>query len=108
MNKTRAAGSRRALASLLLAIGIVAGVVGANSRPRGLISRVSPRKEVKELLAAARAQGWRVEPTRSGHYLLYAPSGDGIVTVGGTPGDRKALAHSVARMRRYGFQWKGR
>jgi hypothetical protein len=32
----------------------------------------------------------------------------GIVVVGGTPGDRYALAKAVTRMRRYGFLWKGR
>jgi predicted RNA binding protein YcfA (HicA-like mRNA interferase family) len=69
---------------------------------------VSKRKEVKELLATARAQGWRVEATRSGHYKLYSPHSGGIVVVGGTPGDRYALAKAVTRMRRYGFLWKGR
>jgi predicted RNA binding protein YcfA (HicA-like mRNA interferase family) len=69
---------------------------------------VSPRKELKEMLAAARAQGWRVEQRRSGHYLLYAPDGVHIVTVAGTPSDRRAIEITAARMRRYGFRWKGR
>jgi hypothetical protein len=68
---------------------------------------VSARKEVKELLAAARAQGWGVELRKSGHYFLYSPSGDGIVTLAATPGDRRAVVKTVARMRRYGFKWKG-
>jgi hypothetical protein len=69
---------------------------------------VSKRKELNELLHEARAQGWRVERTASGHYKLYSPTGHGIVVVGGTPSDRRALAKNVARMRRYGFEWKGR
>jgi hypothetical protein len=53
---------------------------------------VSPRKELKDLLAAAAAQGWRVERRRSGHYALYAPDGVGIVIAAGTPSDRRALS----------------
>jgi hypothetical protein len=69
---------------------------------------VSRRKELKELLAAARAQEWRVELGKGGHYKLYAPDGVHIVLVGGTSSDRRALDNDVSRMRRYGFRWKGR
>jgi hypothetical protein len=69
---------------------------------------VSPRKELKELLAAAREQGWRVKRLPSGHFMLYAPDGVNKVTVGGTPSDRRAITITVARMRRYGFRWRGR
>jgi hypothetical protein len=68
---------------------------------------VSLRKEVKELLREAERQGWRVE-RRSRHYMLFAPDGKGKVTIASTPSTPRAITHSVARMRRYGFVWKGR
>jgi len=64
--------------------------------------------EVKELLDAAEKQGWRVERTKKGHWRCYAPDGDTIVIVPGTPSDRRSLRNAVAEMRRGGFQWEGR
>jgi predicted RNA binding protein YcfA (HicA-like mRNA interferase family) len=69
---------------------------------------VPSRKDLKKLLAAALRQGWRVELGRGGHFKLYAPDGVGRVTISGTPGDRRAFNNTVARMRRHGFEWKGR
>jgi hypothetical protein len=68
---------------------------------------VSSRKELKKLLAAAQAQGWRVEIGR-GHFKLYAPDGIGRVTISGTPSDRRAFANTIAYTRRHGVEWKGR
>jgi hypothetical protein len=68
---------------------------------------VGPRKDVKKLLAAAQAQGWRVE-FGGGHFKLYAPDGVGRVTISGTSSDRRALANAIAQMRRHGFELKGR
>lgn len=69
---------------------------------------MSPRKDVKKLLSAAQAQGWRVELGKRGHLKLYAPDGVGIVTMSGTPSDSRAMNNTIARMRQYGFEWKGR
>ncbi len=66
---------------------------------------MASRKELKELLAEAERQGWRIELGRGGHYKAYAPGGQGIVTLPSTPGG--SLAPYVARMRRMGLVWKG-
>lgn len=67
----------------------------------------NPHKEVKKLVKEAEEQGWRVKETTNG-YLLYDPSGQHLETLHKTPRDPKGLRHSAARMRRYGFKWKGR
>lgn len=65
-------------------------------------------KELKEVVAAAEKQGWRVERTKKGHLMFYAPDGVNIVNAGGTPSDHRALANLISRMRNHGFIWKGR
>ena len=69
---------------------------------------MSLKKELREILREARRQGWRVEQTRSGHYMLYAPKGRGIVTAAGTPSSAASIRNTLAKMRSYGFRWKGR
>ena len=69
---------------------------------------MSLKKDLHEILAEARRQGWRVELTRSGHYKLYAPDEARIVVTGSTPSSPRALVKLVARMRSLGFKWKGR
>jgi hypothetical protein len=67
----------------------------------------NPQKEVWELIAAAKKQGWRVKETKKG-YFLFDPSGRHKELLHKTPSDWRALRHSLSRMRRYGFKWKGR
>jgi hypothetical protein len=62
---------------------------------------------MKKLVREAERQGWRVEPTKSGHWRFYAPDGEHIVHASGTPSDHRSLDNLVAQMRRYGFKWKG-
>lgn len=68
----------------------------------------SVRKELKEIIGSAEKQGWRVETTKKGHVMFYAPDGENIVTSGGTPSDHRALTNLVSRLRHHGFEWKGR
>lgn len=75
--------------------------------PRTWSCVASRQKEVKELIRAARKQGWRVRKTTKG-YLLQDPTGRHMEMVHKTPGDWRSLRHSLSRMRRYGFKWKGR
>ncbi len=35
----------------------------------------SSKKELKEIIKAAQNQGWRVEATKKGHQMFYAPDG---------------------------------
>jgi predicted lactoylglutathione lyase len=67
----------------------------------------NPHKEVKELVKAAKKQGWRVKRITNG-YMLYDPSGHHSETVHMTPSDRRGLRRSLSRVRGYGFKWKGR
>jgi hypothetical protein len=69
---------------------------------------VSLKKDLKEILEAAERQGWRVELQRSGHYKLYAPDGENIITTGSTPSTSSSLRNLISFMRRYDFEWKGR
>lgn len=69
---------------------------------------MSLKKDLKRILEAAERQGWRVELERSGHYKLYAPDGENIVTTGSTPSKPSALRNLISLMRRHGFKWKGR
>jgi hypothetical protein len=68
---------------------------------------VSIKKEFKELLSAVEAQGGTIRKTRSG-YQVFAPNRVDIVTLHGTPSDRRALANAVAELRRAGFTVRGR
>ncbi len=69
---------------------------------------MASKKEIKELLAEAERQGWRVEKSPGGHWKLYAPNGRDLVVLPSTPSSSRTLANIVARMRRSGFIWKGR
>lgn len=68
----------------------------------------SAKKDFKKVLDQATKQGWRVEQTKGGHWRLYAPDGEHIVHAASTPSDHRALANTIAQMRRYGFKWEGR
>lgn len=61
-------------------------------------------KDWDEIRRASEQQGWRWTRTKRGHWQGYAPDGRTIVTVGGTPSDRRALDNALARMRRAGFR----
>ena len=58
------------------------------------------RHDLKQLLRAAEARGWRVELTRrGGHVRLVHPDG-GLVVAASTPSDHRALANLRAQPRR--------
>ena len=61
-------------------------------------------KEVKQLLRKVEAQGWRVVPTKSGHFWAYAPNGRDKVLIPGTPSDRRGLRNTIADLKRAGFK----
>ena len=68
---------------------------------------MSIKKEFSELLGAVEAQGGTIKRIRSG-YQVFALNGIDIVTLHGTPSDRRALANAVAELRRAGFTVRGR
>jgi hypothetical protein len=72
---------------------------------QGYRPSVSTKKEFRELLSAVEAQGGTIRKIRSG-YQVFAPNGVDIVTLHGTPSDRRALANAIAELRRAGFTLK--
>jgi hypothetical protein len=68
---------------------------------------MSIKKEFTDLLRAVEAQGGTIKRIKSG-YQIFAPNGVDIVTLHGTPSDRRALANAVAELRRAGFTVRGR
>jgi len=66
------------------------------------------KKELKEIAREAERQGWRVGKTKKGHPQFFAPDGENIITAAGTPSDHRSIDNLIARLRRYGFKWKGR
>jgi hypothetical protein len=60
------------------------------------------RKTLKTLKRAAEAQGWNVTPTKSGHLMWKAPTGE-IITSGSTESDWRAHRNHLARLRRCGL-----
>ena len=63
------------------------------------------RKEVRDLVEEAERQGWRRKELASGHVQLLCPDGATIVTIPGSPSDRRWQANAVARLRKGGFKW---
>lgn len=61
-------------------------------------------KEIRKLIRALEAQGWRVEETGSGHYQAYSPNGEDIVTIPGTPSDHRSMRNTMSRLKRAGFK----
>ena len=64
-------------------------------------------KDFRKVIKAAEQQGWRCEPTKGGHWRLYAPDGVHIVHAPGTPSDRRSFDNTISQMRQYGLTWKG-
>lgn len=67
----------------------------------------SLQKEVRDLVKAAKKQGWRAKETKKG-YLLLDPSGQHKELLHKTPSEPRGLRDSLSRMRRFGFKWRGR
>lgn len=59
-------------------------------------------RDVRDLLARLRAQGWEIRQARSGHYRAAPPDGGRAVTVPATPSDPRALLNCRADLRRLG------
>ena len=61
-------------------------------------------KEIRKLVKSLQQQGWRVEQLKSGHYRAYAPDGENIVHIAGTPSDHHAMGNTLARLRKLGYK----
>jgi hypothetical protein len=61
-------------------------------------------KEWRPLVRAAQRAGWRLERLRNNHLRLMSPDGRTMVTFGGSPSDRRAIAAARALLRRGGLK----
>lgn len=60
-------------------------------------------KRTREILTRARAQGFRVEPTRTNHLRVYAPDGSWVTGCAGSTGDTRSHLPLRAALRRAGY-----
>lgn len=60
-------------------------------------------KRTRELLTRARAQGFRVETTRTSHLRIYAPDGSWVSGGSCTTGDERSHLPMRAALRRAGY-----
>jgi len=61
-------------------------------------------RDLEPLIAAARRQGWRVEPTGGGH-MRFRPCDPAapLIFTASTPSDRRAISAMRAQLRRAGL-----
>lgn len=64
------------------------------------MARPEEKKDFLLLLHAIVRQGWKVEPTRRGHWKCLAPNG-AVVFTGGS-GDWRAIRNTKSLLRRHG------
>jgi predicted RNA binding protein YcfA (HicA-like mRNA interferase family) len=64
--------------------------------------KVSGKRDVQQLIKKAAAQGFEVNPTKSGHWLV-KKDGARVTTLPGTPSDRRSLLNCISHMKRHGF-----
>jgi hypothetical protein len=60
-------------------------------------------KVIQKWIRQARAQGWTVDMSGSGHYLFRSPDGKQQTTVPSTPGRGRSMMNSRAQLRRIGL-----
>jgi hypothetical protein len=61
-------------------------------------------KEIARMLSCAEEQGFRVERTRRGHYMVYAPDGVGKCLLSSGGGCPRETRNSAGHLRRIGVR----
>lgn len=61
--------------------------------------------DLRTLLKALRAQGFTVDRTGSGHWLVRNAEGRAVATIAGTASDHRSLRNALAVLRRAGLIW---
>jgi predicted RNA binding protein YcfA (HicA-like mRNA interferase family) len=62
-------------------------------------------KELRSLIRALEDQGFTVQRTRRGHWLVRDAKGQAVATMAGTPSDHRSWRNSLARLKRAGLVW---
>lgn len=61
--------------------------------------------DLRKLLKAAEAQGFTVERTRKGHWLVRNAEGLAVATLAGTASDHRSWRNALAVLKRAGLIW---
>lgn len=62
--------------------------------------------DLRDIIDAAKEQGFRVNQLKSGHWAFYAPDrSKHPVFFSGTPGDVRAIRNLLGKLRNVGFIW---
>jgi hypothetical protein len=61
--------------------------------------------DLRKLLKAAEAQGFTVERTSKGHWLVRDAEGLAVATIAGTASDHRSWRNALAYLRKAGFIW---
>jgi len=64
---------------------------------------MSLKKDMKQLVKKARAQGWEVTPTRNGHIRFRSPDGH-LIFGASTPSEYRGMKNKIADLRRAGLK----
>lgn len=64
---------------------------------------MASKKDLLVLIKIALKAGWRVEPTKNGHFKWIAPNSVDIVFSSSTPSDHRALENLKHDLRRRGL-----
>lgn len=62
-------------------------------------------KELKKLIKAIEAAGFKTVTARSGHIKVYDENGNMIAVFSGTPSDWRSIQNSLRPLKRLGFRW---
>ena len=65
--------------------------------------RVESNSDFRNILDAAKSQGWKALKTGRGHYKFMSPNGKDMVHTSGSPSDMRAIKNLTARLRQRGL-----
>lgn len=66
------------------------------------MTRISPNKEMNQLVALAEQQGWTVEKTKNNHLRWTSPAGRNVFSPS-TPSDGRFIKNTIRDLKAYGF-----
>jgi len=61
--------------------------------------------DLRKILKALEEQGFTVERTKGGHWLVRNPEGRAVATIAGTTSDHRSMRNVLTYLRRAGFVW---
>jgi predicted RNA binding protein YcfA (HicA-like mRNA interferase family) len=66
-------------------------------------NKLTPNKDLAQLIKKAKKQGWIVEATRGNHLRWISPNGD-VITSAKTPSDRMSITCTRLDLKRRGYK----